>query len=201
MFTELLPLLKERDVSISLRLGQDGLVFIAVKPTPKESDPKGLSDVACLPFQGRFTAEQLDARFAPTLAEWVASRAIVVTDLDAALKDSKVAQDKAAAAAREATKPKGKTVASTTVKPQVVTAPQPSLLDTPATPASLAAPTLMASVPADHPLDADEEDDGDGEYGGEAPAATPLANAASIAPLPPVVPKAAVVPAVTESLF
>lgn len=186
MFTELLPVLKERDVLISLRLGQDGLVFVLVKPMPKEADPKGLSDVACVPFHGRFTAEQLDARFAPTLAEWVKSRAVVVTDLDAALKASKAEQDKAAATAREAAKSKTRTVAPASTKAASAVSPQPSLLDTPAVP-----PCAPASASSECSPASDEENDED-ESGDDDSAAPP----------PPALSKAAAVVApVTESLF
>jgi hypothetical protein len=184
VFTELLPVLNERDVLISLRLGQDGLVFVHVKPMPKEADPKGLSDVACVPFQGRFTVEQLDARFAPTLADWVNSRAVVVTDLDAALKASKAEQDKAAAAAREAAKSKTRTVAPASTKAAPAVSPQPSLLDAPAVPPG--APASAGSTASD-----EEHDEGD-ESGDDDSAVPP----------PPVFSKAAAVVApVTESLF
>lgn len=174
MFTELLPLLAERDLVITLAGKPEGKVLAYVQPKPKTGEPEAEAGAFLSPFVVTATAQELDTQLPAALAQWVAVRqgecASVRAALDAAKAQVKASAEAARAAAAQ--RAKGKTV-------------PPARLGKPTPPVASTA-TITPSA-----MD-DEEEDCIGEPGGEpegsagepaAPASTPKPAGASAAML------------------
>lgn len=157
MFTELLPILQERSVTVQLTLREGKVaVMVAPKKTKEDENPAYWT-----PFSACATAAELDAGFAQMLQNYVAVRSEVTVSLSDALTAAADAMKKAAdeakkKAAEKLKKPVPKLGASTTT-----------------------AATATAAAPKADTED-DEDNGGEGETAAEA--APPAAVVAEEAP-------------------
>jgi PRTRC genetic system protein E len=115
MFTELLPILQERSVTVQLTL-REGKVAVMVAPKKMKEDE---NPAYWTPFSACATAAELDAGFAQMLQNYVAVRSEVTVSLSDALTAAADAMKKAAddakkKAAEKLKKPVPKLGASTT---------------------------------------------------------------------------------------
>jgi PRTRC genetic system protein E len=89
IFTELLPLLAERDLVITLTGKPEGKVLAYVQPKPKTGEPEAEAGAFLSPFVVTATAQELDAQLPAALAQWVAVRQGECASVQAALDAAK----------------------------------------------------------------------------------------------------------------
>jgi PRTRC genetic system protein E len=159
MFTELLPILQERSVTVQLTL-REGKVAVMVAPKKAKEDE---NPAYWTPFSACATAAELDAGFAQMLQNYVAVRSEVTVSLSDALTAAADAMKKAA---DEAKKKAGEKLKK----------PVPKLG---APTATAATTTATAAAPK---TDTEDDEDNGGEGESVAEAAAPAAVVAEEAP-------------------
>jgi PRTRC genetic system protein E len=156
LFKDLLPLLRQRTVLMTVAALDDGNLRVNIIPRQTgESENKAL----CTPLSVTGTAEELDAELPKAIVEFVAAH-LTLKDSLAQTKAEMDAADKAAkedAKNKQKTLNKGKTTATATTKPTEPTKPEPpkpaappSLFDAPSalTPEAKLAAEPQATSPA-----------------------------------------------------
>jgi PRTRC genetic system protein E len=156
MFTELLPILQERCVTVQLSL-RDGKVAVLVAPKKTKEDD---NPAYWTPFSACATAAELDAGFAQMLQNYVAVRSEVTVSLSDALNAATDAMKKAADEAKKKAADK-------------IKKPVPKL-------GALAATVATTTSAATTPKSATEDEDDSG--GDSEPVAAPAAVVAEEAP-------------------
>jgi PRTRC genetic system protein E len=100
MFQELMPLLTQRILLLTLsRVGEEQ-ISVNIIPKPLKSDPQDDGSVLTTPLRVTGTPQELDEQLPPQLAEFVETH----LGLSSTLKSAKEQMDAAAKAAREAAK-------------------------------------------------------------------------------------------------
>ncbi len=132
MFVELMPLLKERTVLITVARIEQKLKVNVIPTKTKDGEDQALTT----PLSYTGSAEELDAEFGKHLASYVDSH----VQLGSTLAEAKAEMDAAAKAARQRTK-----ASQPTPKPAVT---QPKQEPPAAVPTTAETPNLFASQPA-----------------------------------------------------
>jgi PRTRC genetic system protein E len=142
MFNELKELLQTRDLVLTLSAVEDAIIRVTVNPKPrnKEGKEKDESKILTAPFVLEGSADELDADFAKTVAEYKTavqstedSIATIKTEAEAAVKAAKAEADQRVKDAKKTAGKPGFAAKPTppTVGPKKVDPPPPSLFDAP----------------------------------------------------------------------
>ena len=100
MFQELMPLLAQRILLITLSRVSDEQISVNIIPKPLKSDPQDDGSALTTPLRVTGTPKELDEQLPPQLAEFVETH----LGLSSTLKSAKEQMEAAAKAAREAAK-------------------------------------------------------------------------------------------------
>ena len=164
MFVELLPLLRNRTVSISVAVPANG-DNIVLTIIPKVSDAKAeecgsIKDAAVKALSGALTltaqtAEELDAGLHQALLQYVGSQLTIEGSINEMVKTVKAAEEEAKEATKAAVAAAKKKSGQTTIggKPTPPPAPVEDKKSEPPAP-----PSLFDVVPAEEPAAKPEED-------------------------------------------
>jgi PRTRC genetic system protein E len=162
MFKELVPLLRNRVVLLTLTLVEDDKIRVSVVPKKIKEDE---NDALTTPVSFSGTAEELEAELGPTLVSYTGSH----LQLKSTLENAQAEMDAAAKAAKAKAQQSSKTPAKKEVSSSSIAA-KPTPADTPAAPAKPAAPktaSLFDMPPTEQPTAAPpppaatEQEDGD----------------------------------------
>jgi len=159
MFKELVPLLRNRVVLMTLTLVEDDKIRVSVVPKKIKEDE---SDALTTPVSFTGTAEELEAELGPTLVSYTGSHLQLKSTLENAQAEMDAAAKAAKAKAQQSSKTPAKKEGSSSS-----TAAKPTPADTPAAPAKPAAPKTASlfgdpapQASAAPPVsDTDEEDE------------------------------------------
>jgi len=165
MFVELLPLLRNRTVSISVAVpaDSDGITLTIV---PKVTDEKAeqcgsIKDAAVKALSGALTltaqtAEELDAGLHQALLQYVGSQLTIEGSIREMVKTVKAAEEEAKEAAKAAVAAAKKKSGQATVGNKAATTPAAPVEEKKSEPT--APPSLFDVVPAEEPAAKPEED-------------------------------------------
>jgi PRTRC genetic system protein E len=166
MFKELLPVLRDRAVLLTVTLVDADQIRVNIVPKKLKD---GDNDALTTPLSVTGTAEDLDAELSPTIISFVGSHLQMKNTLEKAKAEMDAASKAAQAEARAKAKTPAKTAPpnteatqhSPTVKPTEPAKPVPqkpaSLFDMPPVPATT--PTAAPAEPEDDPGFAEIDDD------------------------------------------
>jgi PRTRC genetic system protein E len=163
MFVELLPLLRNRTISISVAVPANGdniTLTIVPKVTDEEAEECGsIKDAAVKALSGALTltaqtAQELDAGLHQALLQYVGSQLTIEGSINEMVKTVKAAEEEAKEAAKAAVAAAKKKSGQTTLGSKPTTsAPVEEKKSEPTAP-----PSLFDVVPADEPAAKPEED-------------------------------------------
>jgi PRTRC genetic system protein E len=162
MFKELVPLLRNRVVLITLALVEDDNIRVSVVPKKIKEDE---NDALTTPVAFTGTPEELEAELGPTLVSYTGSHLQLKSTLENAQAEmaaaAKAAKSKAQSNSKTPLNPEG--TASTAAKQTQTTTPAAPAKPAPPKTASLFDMTVQPPVVAPAPAAPVEQEDGDEE--------------------------------------